>query len=167
MRSQPACAKERMANYLALMQELQVEKARERDIMRQIVEILSHMQTPNALSYHTKVSTKTLSQADMTYRLLIPKSDAKSMILPHLNAQEDVKIGVPVMVYGKDGSGYFMTFKLWGVSHVLCANWSLFIKDQGLQLHDEVALWLFSSRHPTRDLLRFAVTVQAQLINFI
>lgn len=78
-------------------------------------------------------------------RLLLPTEFCKkAFLLPLLEKDEDLGVGIPVTVYDLNGVEYKMSFKFWASKYyVLTQGWTAFFRVNELDSEDDVKLWMF------------------------
>ncbi|XP_039030215.1 putative B3 domain-containing protein At4g03170 [Hibiscus syriacus] len=109
---------------------------------------------------HQKRLTETDLKRDQS-RLLLCKDHVKNFMIPSLKEDENVRNGIPVMVFDSEGNGYNMIFKLWGSNmYVLTSSgWLSFCRQHRLEKYvDIVTVWMF--RHGVKHNLCFVITTR-------
>lgn len=84
----------------------------------------------------------------------LTKKIAEEKLLPLLNDDEDVKRGIPVTIFDRDGQTYEMKFVCWTKKLcVLNKGWYNFVTTHELIEEDSIKAWMF--RHSQTNNLCF------------
>lgn len=121
----------------------------------------------NIISHCGMPFEKQLKDSDLKKsqnRLFLNKSHVEKHFLFLLREEENVKAGIPVIVYDTNMHDHMfsMKFKLWANKYyVLMEGWKTFVQSHSLQkIKDYVTVWMF--RHAEDNQLCFALSIRRQ-----
>lgn len=109
----------------------------------------------------SKPFEKQLTESDVRddqSRLSMSKQDVERFLLPLLEGEENLHVGIPVTTYDLEGKAYPMVFKQWASKiYILTGGWKRFYHEHVLcKYEDFVTVWMF--RHNVTGNLCFVIS---------